>query len=96
MADQKVMKDGLGFNDPVAITLPAHVWHAFMAQYATTEWSSNAAAQICIKVQEELLDPIYVREREAEAQAHHDQHEMVLQRFMGLPPDLPPNMGDPG
>jgi hypothetical protein len=94
MADRKIMRN-ITLNEKVAIELPAHIWLAFMAQYATTKWSSDAASHIVVNIQEALLDPIYIKERQAEAQSYHDRSDLAFQMFMGQHPDIPPNMEGP-
>lgn len=91
MAKSKVMRD-MGMNEPVSIELPAHVWLTFMVTYANTEWTSDSAAAICVEIQEALLDPLYVNERQAELQERHDQHERAFRAFIGQRPEFPPGM----
>lgn len=90
MADQKIMKD-LGLNEPIAIIAPAHIWLTAMAGYAEIEWNSSAMAIILVKVQEALMDPLYLNERLAQHQQQHDVQEAAMRMFTGQQPDIPPN-----
>ena len=91
MANQKIMRD-IGLNEPVSIELPAHIWLAFMAAYAVTEWESSAAHSICLKIQDAVMDPIYLNEQLAAAQLAHDGHRNIFHHlFGGADSDAPPD-----
>jgi hypothetical protein len=91
---QKIMRD-IGLNDPVTVTLPAHVWMGFIGAYAATKWQSSYVDQIGSEVIDQLYDPLHLKEREA---AHQEQHDLSRALFrhmtMGQLPEVPPNMTD--
>lgn len=94
MADRKFMRD-IGLNEPVSVTLPAHVWLGFAASYISSDFSSPDANQLVTAVQRELLDPLYIKEQEAQAQAQQDQAHSLFQHLAtGVTPEVPPNMED--
>lgn len=82
----------MDLNEPISITMPAHLWVGFLAAYSITEFSHGAANAIAELAQEALLDPIYLNERLAEQQQLVDQHQQQMHRVFGTPPpDFPPN-----
>ena len=91
MPKNPVMRD-IKLNDPVSITLPAHIWLGFVAAYATSDWNCNHANQIATEVSEALLDPLYMNERLAAEQQARDEQQAIFQRFIGQTPEVPPNM----
>jgi hypothetical protein len=88
---QKVMKD-IGLNDPITVTLPAHLWLSFAVTYASSGWGSSSANSVCSAVVDQLFNPLYLNETQAEAQQMQDQQEMAIKALFGQPPDIPPNM----
>lgn len=94
MPKNPVMRD-IKLNDPVSITLPAHIWLGFVAAYATSDWNCNYANNIATEVSDALLDPIYMNERLAEEQQARDEQSATMQRLMGQIPEFPPNMEGP-
>lgn len=81
-------------NDMVSIEMPAHMWLSFLAAYLVTDWATGPANTLAELVQEELLDPLYVREKQAEMQFLADQHQAQLHSFFtGQPPEPPPTEG---
>jgi hypothetical protein len=94
MGDTKVMKD-IGLNDPVTVTLPAHVWAGFLSAYASTKWHSPDADTIGQEAVDQIFNPLYIKEREVANQAHQDQHESMFRMFTGGPPGVPLHMEDP-
>ncbi len=92
MSDLQFRK--MDLSEPVTITMPAHTWLGFLFSYADCEWSSTCASAICKGIQDVLLDPIYLREAAAEAQAHADVHQAFINHITGQPVDVPPNITD--
>lgn len=83
----------LGMNEMVSIEMPAHMWLSFLAGYLASEWSTGSANTLAEQIQEALLDPLYVKEKQAEMQFLQDQRNAGLQQFFtGQPPETPPNM----
>ncbi len=94
MADKKIMKD-IGFNDEITITAHAHVWLTAMSGYAEAEWVSAAMGVLFRKVQEAILDPIWMSEQEAAVQQQQDMQQSIVQQFTtGEKPEVPPHMED--
>ena len=73
--------------EPVSITLPAYAWVGFFSAYVSTEWTNYYANLISEAAQKEMLDPLYIKEREAAIQEQLDQGHAHLQQFItGQPP----------
>lgn len=92
------MRDGLQMNDEVTVTLPAHVWLGFYASYLTADWNDYYANLIGNASQEQLLDPVYVREMEAYHMEEHEQAMAEAQSFFtGQPVEIerPPGYQNP-
>lgn len=86
----------MDLSEPVTVTLPAHIWMSFAAAYQSTDWADPYASLIAKTAQEEMLDPIYIRERQAAMQQQRDEHKSIFDAmFTGRPPEVPPNMEDP-
>lgn len=82
-------------NEPVTITLPAHVWCGFLAAYVAAKWSCADASVILNEVQNALFDPLWLRERQAEVQRVHDERHRLISGITGFPgPMTPPDAGD--
>lgn len=85
------MRD-INLNDPVSITVPAHVWLMAMSAYAQTEWTDSSMNQIITKVQEAIIDPLWLNEQMAAHQQEIDRQQGMFHGFMtGQPPETPPN-----
>ena len=96
MPDRKMMRD-IGLNDPVTIILPAHIWIAAMSAYAEAEWGNAPMSVVFRKVQETILDPLYMREQEAAHQQQQDyQQDFFQHTTTGQLPEVPPNAEDLG
>lgn len=92
MTEQKVMRD-ISLNEPVTITLPAHLWLSAMSGYAECEWSSTVMTLLMTRVQEALLDPVYLKEQLAKQQHQQDMQQAAFNQMVtGRPPEIPPNM----
>jgi hypothetical protein len=82
----------LDVSEPVTVTLPAHVWIGFISAYLSADdWANCDTSAICSAAQRELLDPIYVNERDAAHQQHKDMHEKAVHRMFGVGNPLDPN-----
>jgi|SRR5579872_3088547 len=89
--DWPKMRAGMELNEMVSVEMPAHLWVSFIAAYSTTEWSCGAATAIMMVVQEKLLDPLFLNEKQAEMQQHMDQQRAELRQWMtGQEPPPPP------
>jgi hypothetical protein len=93
----KMMREDIGFNDPITITLPAHVWHGFMSAYSASEWHSADADIISREAINLLVDPVLLKEKEARDSEQHD----VVQSFIramatGQPQEMPPHIEGEG
>jgi hypothetical protein len=88
MADEHMpqYKD-LKLNDDVTITLPAHIWQGFYAAYLSADWNDYYANVVANAGQEQMLDPIYLREREAHAQEQAEHAHAHALHFFGQGPD---------
>lgn len=92
MPSQKTMKD-VSLNEPISVELPAHIWHGFIAAYLNTKWKSDDTSLIVNAVIDQLYDPVFLKEREAEHSEHHDMHRSMFRSFFtGEPPEVPPHM----
>jgi hypothetical protein len=85
----------MDLNEPVTLTLPAHVWLGFLASYSATKWACMYATAIHAEAMEALLDPLWLKEREAARARRHDQEHALMSRIIpGFPaPDIPPDAG---
>lgn len=84
----------INMNEPVSVTLPAHVWLGFIFTYAGANWTDICTSRISGEVQKQLLDPVYLKEQEAAAQHQADLQMAAFHHFTGQPQDFPPNMTD--
>jgi nitrate reductase cytochrome c-type subunit len=90
--NEKVMKD-IGLNDPVSVTLPAHVWIGFIAAYSSCAWNSGHATQVANAAGKEILHPLWINEQEAQRQQQVDEQQAAFNSlFTGQPPEVPPSM----
>ena len=72
MAAHKMFRD-LGLNDNVVIELPVHNAIAAIAEYVNMEDSGDNLNVIVQAILKEVLDPLFMKEREAALQEEHDQ-----------------------
>jgi hypothetical protein len=95
-ADVPRMRDDLKMNDEVSVTLPAHVWLAFVTVYMVAKWSNPYATMVALAARETIYHPRYLSEQEAQRQQHHDMHQKIISRMIpGFPtPDVPPDADD--
>lgn len=93
MADQRVMQD-ISLNEPISVEAPAYVWLGLMAAYNTVDWSDQNMNAILSKVQHAIMDPIWIREREAAMQEQADQHNALFHNFLAA--HLPEQEERPG
>jgi hypothetical protein len=86
----------ISLTAPVAVTLPAFVWTSFIASYSSAEWACDYASMIAITAQEQTMDPVWLKERDARASDHSGHPHEIIARILnsGGPPDLPPNVTD--
>jgi hypothetical protein len=98
--NEHIRMRSMDLNEPLTITLPAHIWHGFMVAYGDTEWINAYASAVLVEVQERLLDPVWLKERLAAHQRDHSTqdrlHNQLLSRFgIKLPEDeVPPDAGE--
>jgi hypothetical protein len=87
----------IGLNDPVTLTLPAHVLHGFIAAYGAAKWSCSHANVMFLAIQKKLYDPQYMKEREAEAQRQNQElHQLAAEAgFPGFRHPVPSDDGAP-
>jgi hypothetical protein len=89
----------IDLNEPVSVTLPAHVWRGYMAAYTSTKWEAVDATSIMIEVQNALFDPLWMKEHEAEQQRRHDEHRQHIHEQLPdflkpvIASDVPPDAG---
>lgn len=88
-------KDGVSLNDLVPITLPAHIWLSFVGAYMSTPWNSDFASMITSAILGELMDPLWIKERQAASQQAIDSAQETMDRLTGKFPDIPPHMMPP-
>lgn len=84
----------MDISDDVTVTLPAHVWIGFVSAYTSTKWSNVDTSRIALTAQEQMLEPSFVKARDAERQAHIDRHERMAEKMaseLGFGLDLSPN-----
>src|SRR5512146_2163413 len=88
------MRD-LKIGDMVKIDLPAHVWLGFLASYtAAPDYNCAHANTIAGAVQEALVDPLYMKEKRAEAERlATEQQQFMSNMIPGFPgPQIPPDL----
>jgi hypothetical protein len=74
-------------NDDVTLTFPAHIWQGFYASYLSAEWNDYYANVVANAAQEEMLDPVYLREREAHIQEQQEHAQAHAAHFLGIGPN---------
>lgn len=79
-------------NGKITVELPAHVWIGFLYEYSSCEWNGICANSIVGAIQDGMLSPLYVKEREAAIQEHSAKHNSIFASFLGMPPGVPPNI----
>ena len=85
----------ISLTAPVTVTLPAHVWAGFLASYMSTEWVCFYTTTVATAVQEQIMDPLWLKEQDAKRDDDMSQPPAFIARLLGgAPPDLPPNMTD--
>ena len=91
---QKNVMRSMDMNARVRITLPAHVWLAYLSAYSSADWSNPYATMIMIAVRDRLFDPEYVKAQEDDARRQHEQQHQILSGIGIIPgfarPDVPP------
>lgn len=95
---KRMYREGMGLDDLVSVTLPVHAWFGFIAAYCDTEWNCGYAGQIASAAQKEILDPVFLKEREAEMSAVQDQQRTIMASVipgLGLP-QIPPDISGLG
>jgi hypothetical protein len=84
-----------GINEPITVTLPAHVWLSAITTYERAKWGCPYITTILWEAREVLFDPAYLKELEAEMQRQESQHKhqglMGLLSLPGFPGDRPPS-----
>lgn len=92
--EQRKFKAGLSLNDNITITMTIPISDAMsaIAEYSSPTYPAAAGINaVLYHVYAALLDPLYLKEREAEIQHQADQQQMMAQQFFGQDPDVPPN-----
>jgi hypothetical protein len=79
----------------VSITLPAHIWMGFIYTYHSNDYTGICEGHISNAVQEAMLDPVYIKESQANSQKladeqHQSMHQM-FSGFSGMMPYIPPD-----
>jgi hypothetical protein len=95
----KQFKDGLELNGTIIVEIQVALAVQALAEYVVADWSAPATSQLMHGIQEEVLDPVFLRERQAEAQLERDKQEEVINRLapgIGLPGIFPFNQGETG
>lgn len=85
----------IGIGDMVNVSLPAHTWIGFIASFsACQDYTCSHAAAIAMAAQKALIDPVFLKEREAEMERMAAQHHTMLSNMIpGLPgPQVPPDL----
>lgn len=85
----------LKIDEQVSVTLPAHIWLGFIASYsAFSDYNCGYANMIGSAAQEAMLDPVYLRERQAETERQLAQHQHMMSNMIpGFPgPQIPPDL----
>ena len=94
MSKQPQMRD-IKLGEPVTITLPAYVWVGFVASYTSSpEYNCGHANTVASAAQEAILDPVYLKERIADAERMASQQQSYLSNIIpGFPgPQIPPDL----
>jgi hypothetical protein len=81
---KKQFKDGLELNGSIQVGIQVALVVQAISEYVSCEWSAPAMNQLMTGLQEEIMDPIYIREWQARMQQQQDQQEEVINRFTGL------------
>jgi hypothetical protein len=84
----------LSLNDLVSLELPVSIWLGFLYTYNSADWNDVCAGRIAVEIHDNLLDPLYLKEQQAAAQAHADQHLAAFAAFTGQQIEQPPNVTD--
>lgn len=96
MANDDLRFRKMNLNDPVTITLPAYIAIGFLFAYSECTWNNMCASKIAVSIQNQVLDPVYLKEQEAQIQAQADMHHAAFSHMMGQPMEVPPNISDVG
>jgi hypothetical protein len=95
---QKQFKDGLELNGVVSPEIQVALIVQALAEYVAAEWSAPAISHLMHGLQEAILDPVFLREHQAEVQRQQDQQEEMMNRIVpgiGLPGLFPfPQQGE--
>jgi hypothetical protein len=82
------MRD-IGLNDPITVTVAAHIWLSLIAAYNDCDWANDGMSYVLGKAIREIMDPIYLNEQEAAAQEAHDQQQQFFQNMIPHLPGMP-------
>jgi hypothetical protein len=82
-----MMKD-ISLNEPITVTVPAHIWLALIAAYNDCDWANDNMSYILGKAIREIMDPIYLNEQEAAAQEAQDQQQQFFQSITSHLPGI--------
>jgi hypothetical protein len=97
---KKQFKDGLELNGMINADIQVALVVQALAEYVVSEWSAPAMSQLMHGLQEKILDPVFLRERQAEAQRERDMQEEAMKRIVpgiSLPGMFPfPEQGETG
>jgi len=91
------MRD-MKLNDPVSVTLPAHIWVGFQSVYMSAEGNGDFFSEaICNASIDQIIDPLYVQERDAATEKRtHEGLRHLADALNDRLPDIPPDLGEIG
>lgn len=81
------VRDGIYMNEPIAVTLPAFAWIAYVSAYQSTDFGNPYAQQIAMEAERMLFTEEFIAEREARframQEAERQMHAQVAQGQAG-------------
>jgi hypothetical protein len=92
LPEQKIMKD-INLNEPITVTVPAHIWLALTAAYNDCDWINDNLGYVLEKAMRQIMDPIYVKEQEAAQQEAMDKKQQFFENLSSHLPGMPGSEG---
>lgn len=86
MPEEKMYRD-LSLHDKVTVEIPVHDIIRAQGEYCSTEWEGSSTSTILYACLQAILEPRFVKEREAAMQAARDQQEAMARKMLHIPED---------
>jgi hypothetical protein len=71
--EEKRFREGLHFDDPVTVELPAYVWHGAISEMAGQEIRGIDLGRVMYAVQKAMMHPRLINEYEADQQRAREE-----------------------